>query len=99
MFKGTESAEAFELYQKGRSLWQTRNGKNLHDATVLLEQAVQKDTNFALAHSALADCYAFDYANWKKSRNRSARSLKARSEFGRTPRNHRFRQNVLGMEA
>lgn len=65
----TDKAEAFELYQRGRALWQTRDGKDLHEATLLLEQAVRKDPNFAPAHAALADAYAFDYRYWEKAEN------------------------------
>lgn len=59
--------QAFELYQQGRSLWQTRNGEDLHNATVLLERSIQTDSQFAAAHAALADAYAFDYRNWPKA--------------------------------
>lgn len=65
--RGAKSVEAFDRYTRGRSLWQTRDGHDLHNATLLLEQAVEIDTQFALAHAALADAYAFDYANWKKA--------------------------------
>ncbi len=63
----SEKGSAFDLYQQGRTLWQTRNGEDLHSATLLLEQSVKQDPNFALAHAALADAYAFDYRNWPKA--------------------------------
>lgn len=65
--RGTQNNEAHELYKKGRQLWETRSVEDLHFATLSLEQAVQKDPGFALAHAALADAYAFDYANWKRA--------------------------------
>lgn len=61
------SSRALELYQKGRSLWQTRSGQDLHEATLLLESAVNEDPEFALAHAALADAYAFDIRYWRKA--------------------------------
>ncbi len=63
----TSSAEAYQDYVEGRALWQTRNAQDLHEATLLLEQAVKRDPDFALAHAALADAYAFDLVDWKKA--------------------------------
>jgi tetratricopeptide (TPR) repeat protein len=80
--KGAENAEAFELYQRGRALWQTRSGENLHQATVLLEQAVRKNPDFALAHSALADCYAFDYSDWKKAETEAREAIRLDANLG-----------------
>jgi DNA-binding winged helix-turn-helix (wHTH) protein/Tfp pilus assembly protein PilF len=82
LMKGTENAEAFELYQRGRALWQTRNGGNLHEATLLLEQALQKDPNFALAHAALADAYAFDYRLWKKAEPEAREAIRLDPNLG-----------------
>jgi DNA-binding winged helix-turn-helix (wHTH) protein/Tfp pilus assembly protein PilF len=61
------NAEAYELYRKGRDLWQDRSAAGLHHATLLLEQATAREPNFALAHAALADAYAFDGGLWKKA--------------------------------
>ncbi len=58
--------EASELYRRGRELWQNRSASGLHEATLLLEQAVERDPENALARSALADAYAFDARNWRK---------------------------------
>jgi DNA-binding winged helix-turn-helix (wHTH) protein/Tfp pilus assembly protein PilF len=58
--------QARELFTRGRALWQTRDARDLHEATVLLERSIALDPGSALAHSALADAYAFDYVNWKK---------------------------------
>ncbi|MGE3467055.1 MAG: winged helix-turn-helix domain-containing protein [Pyrinomonadaceae bacterium] len=62
-----ENARARELYRKARLLWQDRSGESLHEATLLLEQAVAIDPGFALGHAALADAYAFDGRNWSKA--------------------------------
>lgn len=64
---GTENAEAYELFAEGRRLWKTRATEDLHNATIKLEQAVEKDPQFARAHAALADAYAFDYFSWVKA--------------------------------
>jgi len=65
--RGTTNDKAFELYRSGRDLWQNRSALGLHQATSNLEQAVQIDPNFALAHAALADAYAFDVNLWRKA--------------------------------
>ena len=79
---GTESAEAAELYQKGRALWQTRSSTDLHQATMLLEQAVERDPSFALAHSALGDAYAFDYRYWKKAEAQAREAIRLNPKLG-----------------
>lgn len=74
--------EAVDLYNHGRALWQTRAADKLHEATGLLEQAVQKDPEFALAHAALADAYAFDYANWKKAESAAREAIRLDPNIG-----------------
>lgn len=80
--RGTKVPEAFEAYEKGRALWQTRSGQDLHQATLLLEQAVQLDPAFARAHSALADAYAFDFRNWKKAESVARESIRLDPSLG-----------------
>jgi len=78
----TKSTEAWEFYKRGRALWQTRNGESLHKATVLLEQAVQKDPNFALAHAALADAYVFDFRYWQKAESTALEAIRLDPNLG-----------------
>ncbi|CAN5219806.1 hypothetical protein BH10ACI1_BH10ACI1_23640 [soil metagenome] len=54
---GTENAEAYQDYLRGRYFWNKRTGENLQKAITNFEQATQKDPNFALAFAGLADCY------------------------------------------
>ncbi len=82
LISGTKNTEAFEIYQRGRTLWQTRSGENLHEATSLLEEAVQKDPQFALAHAALADCYAFDYRLWKQAEPATREAIRLDPKLG-----------------
>ncbi|MGB7202942.1 MAG: winged helix-turn-helix domain-containing protein [Pyrinomonadaceae bacterium] len=70
-----ENSEAYELYRQGRAQWQDRSVGGLHNATVLLEQAVIRDPNFALAHAALADAYAFDGRLWKRAENTAGEAI------------------------
>ncbi|MFZ1699300.1 MAG: winged helix-turn-helix domain-containing protein [Pyrinomonadaceae bacterium] len=78
----TNLAEASEFYEKGRALWQTRDGEHLHEATLLLEQAVGRRPDFALARAALADAYAFDYRNWSKAEAEAREALRIDPSLG-----------------
>jgi len=53
----TENPEAHELYLKGRYFWNRRTGTNLQKAADYFQQAIGKDSNYALAFSGLADCH------------------------------------------
>ena len=53
----TESNEAYELYWKGRFYWAKRTEEGLKKSIEYFNQAVEKDPNFALAYSGLADSY------------------------------------------
>ena len=60
----TDSSEAYQLYLKGRYSWNKRTGESLRQAVGFFNQAVEKDPNFALAYSGLAETYVIfnDYA-------------------------------------
>jgi TolB-like protein/DNA-binding winged helix-turn-helix (wHTH) protein len=49
--------EAFDLYLRGRYAWNQRNVEGFRKAIEYFNQAIEKDPNFALAYSGLADCY------------------------------------------
>jgi TolB-like protein/Flp pilus assembly protein TadD len=55
--KPTEDPEAHELYLKGRYFWNRRTGANLQKAADYFQQAIGKDSRYALAFSGLADCH------------------------------------------
>jgi len=55
--KPTENPEAHELYLKGRYFWNRRTGENLKKAAEYFQHAIEKDPNYALAYSGLADCH------------------------------------------
>jgi len=54
----TESNEAYQLYMKGRFYWNMRTPQGLHKSVEFFEQAIQRDSTFALAYAGLADAYA-----------------------------------------
>jgi TolB-like protein len=53
---GTEDLEAFKLYMQGR-VFLSRRGLKLCEALECFKRAVARDSNYALAWSALADTY------------------------------------------
>jgi serine/threonine-protein kinase len=64
----TDNVEAYDLYLRGRQALRGPNGfKAPKDAIDLFQQAVQKDPEFALAYTGLADASLQMYANTKDS--------------------------------
>jgi serine/threonine-protein kinase len=55
----TESAEAYQLYLKGRFYWNKRTEDGYQKAIDYFHEAIGKDPNYALAYTGLADSYSF----------------------------------------
>jgi TolB-like protein len=55
--------EAYEAYSKGRYLWERKGEENLKKSREYFEQAIEKDSGYALAWAGLADTYG-SLANW-----------------------------------
>ena len=53
----TANTEAYELYHKGRSLWEKRTGDNIPKAVAFYDQAIARDPNYALAYAGLSSAY------------------------------------------
>ena len=51
----TQNTEAYQLYLKGRYLWNRRTGENLKKALAYFQQAAEKDPAYALAYAGMAD--------------------------------------------
>ncbi|MFZ0952002.1 MAG: winged helix-turn-helix domain-containing protein [Candidatus Sulfotelmatobacter sp.] len=49
--------EAYDLYLHGRYAWNQRNVQAFRQAIEYFNQALEKDSEFALAYSGLADCH------------------------------------------
>ncbi|MBN1831010.1 MAG: winged helix-turn-helix domain-containing protein [Deltaproteobacteria bacterium] len=54
----TGNMEAYELYLRGRSFWHRRYQGFMQKAMECFEQAIRKDSHFALAFTGLADTYS-----------------------------------------
>jgi tetratricopeptide (TPR) repeat protein len=73
----TDNSEAYELYLKGRFFWNKRTGETIKKGIDYLNQAVEKDPNYALAYAGLAQSYVL-LSNYSDSTPREAYS-KART--------------------
>jgi non-specific serine/threonine protein kinase len=54
----TDNTDAYHLYLKGRFYWAKRIPDNTKRALDCYQHALDKDPNYALAYSGVADCYA-----------------------------------------
>jgi len=53
----TQNSEAYQLYLQGRFYWNRRTAGGVNKAIDYFQQAIAKDSNFALAYSGLSDSY------------------------------------------
>jgi len=68
--KPTENAEAYTLYLKGRFYWNERTKDGTDSAVAYFEEAIRRAPKFALAYSALADCYVvYPDFGWQRPRD------------------------------
>lgn len=56
--QGTQDPEAYRLYLRGRYAWNLRDRARLESAIASFNQAIEKDPEYALAYSGLADAYS-----------------------------------------
>jgi serine/threonine protein kinase len=56
----TDNVEAYRLYLKGRWFWNKRTLEAKKQATSYFQQAIDLDSNYALAYAGLGDIYVLD---------------------------------------
>jgi adenylate cyclase len=79
----TEDTEVYMLYLKGLQYWNERSDEGLLKAVSYFEKAVERDRNFALGYSGLANCYVVmgrngpgpSAPNYQKARDAVERAL------------------------
>jgi len=54
----TENSEAYQLYLRGRFLWNKRTPADVQKAIEYFQKALDKDSGYTLAYAGLADAYA-----------------------------------------
>jgi Flp pilus assembly protein TadD len=59
--RGTSDPEAYELYRRGRILWQTRTRDAHEQAIRFHHRAIERDSSYADAYAGLADAYLTAY--------------------------------------
>ncbi len=55
--RATDNTEAFQLYLKGRFFWNKRSADGLRTAIRYFQEAIEKDSQYALAWAGIADSY------------------------------------------
>lgn len=55
--KAPDDIGAYVLYLRGRYYWSKRTKEDLEKAISYFAEAIRKDSNYALAHAGMADCY------------------------------------------
>ncbi|HEX5703524.1 MAG TPA: protein kinase [Pyrinomonadaceae bacterium] len=53
----TQNTDAYQLYLKGRFLWNKRTSESLEKSVEYFDQAIAKDPTYALAYAGLADSW------------------------------------------
>ena len=81
----TENAEAYQLYLKGRFLWNKRKDSELKKAADLFEQAIVLDPKFALAYAALGDVYTVDDSPFSREEKQEKGRLMAQKALDIDP--------------
>jgi TolB-like protein len=74
----TDNGEAYHLYLKGRYFWNKRKQQDYLKAIDYYQQAIGKDSNYALAYAGLADAYSL-LANDSAGQERQTQYEKARA--------------------
>jgi eukaryotic-like serine/threonine-protein kinase len=67
--RSTESARAYDLYLKGRHLWNRFTEPSWDEAIACFREAIEIDPGYALAYSGLADCFTVLGANVRRPRH------------------------------
>jgi len=55
--RSTENTEAYQLYLKGRYYWNKRSKEGVNKSIEYFQQAIDKDSTYALAYAGLGDSY------------------------------------------
>ena len=75
--RGTDDAEAFRLYLKGRYLWNKRTAGSLGEAAKFFSQAIDRDPAYALAYDGLAKSYTWGDLGYEIANSDRARMVEA----------------------
>jgi len=92
----TENTEAYQLYLKGRYHWNKRTEEGREKALEYFEQAVNKDPNYALAYTGLADIpYGQEVPPKDAAQKKKSAAIKALQIDDRLAEAHTSLANIL----
>jgi len=99
----TENMEAYQLYLKGRYMWNKRTKDGLEQAVEFFNQAIERDAGYALAYSGLADAYlvigAYGHMPRPEARRKAQEAAEKAIELDETlAEAHTSRGQVLRLE-
>ena len=99
----TANLEAYQLYLKGRYLWNKRTQQGLEEAIDYFRRAIERDAGYALAYAGLADVYLLLGSYRHMTRDESHREAKDAVEKAIAlddglAEPHASRAQVLGLE-
>ena len=57
----TDNPEAYQLYLKGRYVWEKFTQEGAKQAVQYFDEAIKKDPNYAIAYAGIADAYTFGF--------------------------------------
>ncbi len=85
--RGTDNADAYQLYLRGRYFWNKRTKESLKNAIEYFGRALTKDPGYALAYSGIADCYIIrhdlpPHDRMPKARDAATKALQINPNLG-----------------
>jgi DNA-binding winged helix-turn-helix (wHTH) protein/TolB-like protein/Flp pilus assembly protein TadD len=85
--RGTDDADAYQLYLRGRYFWNKRTKESLKNAIEYFGRALAEDPEYALAYSGLADCYIIrhdlpPHDRMPKARDAATKALQINPNLG-----------------
>ena len=85
--RGTDNADAYQLYLRGRYFWNKRTKDSLKNAIEYFGRALAKDPGYALAYSGIADCYVIrhdlpPHDRMPKARDAATKALEINPNLG-----------------
>ena len=97
----TDNLEAYELYLKGRHYWSRRYEYGLQTAIEFFEEASQKDPDFALPYTGIADTHAvlglYAFVSPREARERASTALEKATALGPELPEVLYSRGLVGM--
>ncbi len=73
----TSNAGAYDFYLRGRSYMYTKTQRDFENAIRMFQQAIDLDSNYALAYSGIADAYSLSFLHGASSRKNTEKAKEA----------------------